>query len=112
MGVAFDDGFVLHGHGKGNGRCQKGHGFLRAPHMCRFWAFMIAKADQNTTNYGIVLPDPNASFKIDSFFGSRLTVDICADLWCFWKRDGCRSPRWLDLHFVKVPVVPEIPDFQ
>lgn len=56
-----DDGFVLHhGHGKGNGRCQKGHGFLRAPHMCRFWAFMIAKADQNTTNYGILLPDPNA----------------------------------------------------
>lgn len=54
-----DDGFGLHhGHGKGNGRCQKGHGFLRAPHMCRFWAFMIAKADQNTTNYGILLPDP------------------------------------------------------
>lgn len=59
-----DDGFVLHGQGKGNGRCQKGHGFLRAPHMCRFWAFMIAKADQNTTNYGIVLPDPNAFFQI------------------------------------------------
>lgn len=60
-----DDGFVLHGHGKGNGRCQKGHGFLRAPHMCRFWAFMIAKADQNTTNYGILLPDPNAFSKFD-----------------------------------------------
>lgn len=40
-----DDGFVLHhGHGKVNGRCQKGHGFLRAPHICRFWAFMIAKS--------------------------------------------------------------------
>lgn len=55
-----DDGFLLHGHGKGNGRCQKGHGFSRAPHMCRFWAFMIAKANQNTTNYGILLPDLNA----------------------------------------------------
>lgn len=54
------DVFVFHGHGKSNDHCQMGHGFLRALHMCRFWAFMIAKANQNTTNYGILLPDPNA----------------------------------------------------
>lgn len=64
-----DHGFVLYGHSKDNGHWHKGHGFLRALHMCRFWAFMIAKADQNTTNYGILLPDPNA-------FASSLRLDL------------------------------------